>query len=145
MELTPRSSLTLPEPTREQIVFAAVLRAGTGLSMLALVLGFLLYLGGLVPALVPIGELPRYWGLSAEHYLAATGLPRGWGWMGLVGHGDILNLVGIAMLGGLTIVCYLAILPVLLRKRDGAYSVIVALELIVLLLAASGLLVGAGH
>lgn len=144
MELTPRSPLALPEPTREQIVFAAVLRAGTGLSMLALVLGFLLYLGGLVPPFVPIAKLPRYWGLSAEHYLAATGLPRGWGWMGQVWHGDILNFLGIAMLAGLTIVCYLAVLPAFLRKGETLYSAIIVLELAVLLLAASGL-VAAGH
>lgn len=144
MELTPRSPLTLPEPTREQIVFAAVLRAGTGLSMLALVLGFFLYVGGLVLPLVPIAELPRYWGLSAERYLAAAGLPRGWGWVGLVGHGDILNFVGIAMLAGLTIVCYLAVLPAFLRKGDRVYSAIIVLALAVLLLAASGL-VAAGH
>lgn len=144
MELTPRSPLTLPEPTREQIVFAAILRAGTGLSMLALVVGFLLYLGGLVPPLVPIAELPRFWGLSAAHYLAATGLPRGWGWLGLVWHGDLLNFPGITMLAGLTIVCYTAVLPAFLRKRDMLYGAIVVLELAVLLLAASGL-VAAGH
>ena len=144
MELTPRSPLTLPEPTREQIVFAAILRAGTGLSMLALVAGFLLYVGGVLAPVVPIAGLPRYWGLSAEHYLAATGLPRGWGWLGLVGHGDILNFLGIAMLASLTIVCYLAVLPAFLRKGDTVYSAIIVLELAVLLLAASGL-VAAGH
>ena len=142
--MTPRSPLTLPEPTREQIVFAAVLRAGTGLSMLALVAGFLLYVGGVLSPLVPIAELPRFWGLSAERYLAATGLPRGWGWLGLMGHGDILNFLGIAMLAGLTIVCYLAVLPAFLRKGDRVYSAIIVLALAVLLLAASGL-VAAGH
>lgn len=144
MELTPRSPLTLPEPTREQIVFAAILRAGTGLSMLALVAGFLLYVGGVLSPVVPIAGLPRFWGLSAERYLAATGLPRGWGWLGLVGHGDILNFLGITMLAGLTIVCYVAVLPAFLRKGDTVYSAIIVLELAVLLLAASGL-VAAGH
>ena len=144
MELTPRSPLTLPEPTREQIVFAAILRAGTGLSMLVLVAGFLLYVGGVLSPVVPIAGLPRFWGLSAERYLAATGLPRGWGWLGLVGHGDILNFLGIAMLASLTIVCYLAVLPAFLRKGDRVYSAIIVLALAVLLLAASGL-VAAGH
>jgi hypothetical protein len=142
--LTRPAPPALPEATREQIVFAAILRAGTGLSMTALVAGFLLYIGGLVPPLVPIAELPRYWGLSAPRYLAATGLPRGWGWVALVRHGDILNFLGIAMLAGLTIVCYLAVLPAFLRKGDTVYSAIVVLELAVLLLAASGLVV-AGH
>ena len=142
--MTPGPPLRLPEATREQLVFAAILRAGAGLGMLALIAGFLCYVGGLVPPLVPIAELPRYWGLSAPRYLAATGLPRGWGWTGQVWHGDILNFVGIAMLASLTVVCYLAILPAFLRKRDTVFAAIVVLELGVLLLAASGL-VAAGH
>lgn len=125
-------------------MFAAILRGGTGISMVALIVGFLLYIGGLVPPLVPIAELPRYWGLPAPRYLAATGLPRGWGWLGLMWHGDILNFLGIVMLAGLTIVCYVAVLPAFLRKGDTAYSAIIVLELAVLLLAASGI-VAVGH
>lgn len=139
MDLTPRPPLGLPAPPREQIVFAAILRAGTALSMLALVVAFLLYVGGLLPPVVPIAELPRVWGLSAARYLAATQLPRGWGWLRLLGHSDILNFLGIVMLSGLTIVCYAAVLPAFLRKGDRVYGAIVVLELAVLLLAASGL------
>jgi hypothetical protein len=52
--------------------------------------------------------------------------------------------VGISILGGITIFCYLAIAPVLWRKKDFAYLAMVALEVIVLSLAASGLL-AVGH
>jgi len=61
-----------------------------------------------------------------------------------VGKGDFLNFIGIAMLGGATIICYLAIVPTLLRKKDTAYVVMSILEVCVLTLAASGLL-AAGH
>ena len=37
---------------------------------------------------------------------------------------DYLNFVGIAILSGLTILCYLVILPILIRKKDNAYVVI---------------------
>jgi hypothetical protein len=60
------------------------------------------------------------------------------------GEGDFLNFVGIAILGGITIICYLAIVPSLLRKRDFAYLAMALVEVLVLSLAASGLLV-VGH
>ncbi len=58
--------------------------------------------------------------------------PTGWHWAALVGKGDYLNFVGIAMLSGLTILCYLVILPILFRKKDTAYVVIAIVEVLVL-------------
>jgi hypothetical protein len=56
-----------------------------------------------------------------------------------------MNFVGIAILAGLTIACYLAIIPTLMRKKDTAYLVIAVVEVLVLTLAASGILKGGGH
>ena len=58
--------------------------------------------------------------------------------------GDFLNFVGIAILAGVTILCYLAIVPTLLRKKDNAYLTMAILEVLVLTLAASGIL-AVGH
>ena len=55
-----------------------------------------------------------------------------------------MNLVGVAMLSSVTIVCYVRLLPVLWMERDHAFVAIVVLEIAVLLLAASGVL-GGGH
>lgn len=128
-----------PGPSVEHRVLAVVLQVGTGVSIVLLVLGFLGYVGGVLPARVPIEHLPRYWSMRAAEYLRLAELPRGWGWTRLVAYGDFANYVGIASLGGLTIVGYLAVLPILLRRRDTAYSIIVLVQLAVLLLAASGL------
>ena len=49
------------------------------------------------------------------------------------------------MLSGLTILCYLVILPILFRKKDTAYAIIAIVEVLVLSLAASGLLKVGGH
>ena len=62
----------------------------------------------------------------------------------MLGKGDFLNFIGIAILGGVTIICYLAIIPTLLRKKDKAYVAMAFLEVIVLSLAASGIL-AVGH
>jgi len=126
---------------REETLFAAVLGAGTLVSVVVLIAGFLAYVLGVVPPRVPIAELPRYWGLDAPGWLRAVGAEPGWGWLRLVAYGDFLSIVGIAMLGGVSLACYAAVLPVFLRKGDTAYAVIALLELAVLLLAASGLVV----
>lgn len=118
--------------------YALLLRIGTWASVAVLVLTFMLYVGGFVAPVVPIDRLPDFWGLRASEYLRQADLPRGWGWVGFVGSGDFSNYVGIVMLAGLTIVCYLAILPFYLRKRDILYMLIVLAEIAVLLLAASG-------
>ena len=69
----------------------------------------------------------------------------GWSWLKNVRKGDYMNFVGIAILAGLTIVCYAAIIPALLRKKDTAYLAIAIAEVLVLTLAASGILKGGGH
>jgi hypothetical protein len=57
----------------------------------------------------------------------------------------MLNYLPIALLSLLTIVCYLAILPGLFRKKDMPYLLICILEIIVLAIAASGILGTGGH
>jgi hypothetical protein len=69
----------------------------------------------------------------------------GWSWLKNIGKGDYMNFVGIAILAGLTIVCYLAIIPTLMKKKDTAYLVIAVAEVLVLTLAASGILKSGGH
>jgi hypothetical protein len=131
-------------PSTEALLFARTLQVGTWLSLAVLVLAFAGYVSGVVRPLVPIEELPSVWGLRAADFAARVSLPRGWGWLALLRYADLQPLVGVAMLTGLSIVAYLLILPVFLRKRDTAYALISAVQLAVLLLAASGL-VSIGH
>jgi hypothetical protein len=78
-------------------------------------------------------------------YLEQSGIQAGWAWFGNLQFGDMLNFLPIAFLSLLTIVCYIAILPGLIRKKDTAYVVIAVLEIIVLTVAASGILGTGGH
>ena len=63
----------------------------------------------------------------------------GWSWLRLVGKGDYLNFVGITLLSAVTIVCFLGILPMLIRKKDWIYAGMALLEALILILAASGI------
>ncbi len=138
--------------SEEQLLYAKYLAAGMYLGLGLLLGTFALYATGVLAPAVPIQELPNYWTLSAHEYLEAIDhqflhrdhLVTGWHWVGVLNRGDYLNFVGIALLAAVTIVCYLGILPTLLRKKDWIYSTIAVLEILILALAASGI-VAVGH
>ena len=140
------------EASEEQLLYAKILAIGMYLGLGILLVTFTLYVTGIMAPAVPIQELPNYWTLSAHDYLVAInndflhreGIVVGWGWMALLNMGDYLNFVGIALLALVTIACYLGILPTLFRKKDWVYAAIAILEVLVLVLAASGKVTG-GH
>jgi hypothetical protein len=130
--------------TEEQRLYAGILDIGMKIGLLMLVVTFGLYMSGILEPHVPVEQLPQYWSMSVHDYLQAADIGTGWSWVGNLGEGDMLNFVGIAFLAGVTIICYIAIIPTLLRKKDRAYVVLALLEVAVLVLAASGVL-KAGH
>jgi hypothetical protein len=129
----------------EQLAYAAILDKGMKLGLLMLIITFVIYLTGILPPYLPVNDLPKYWGLSVHKYLEATGIQPGWSWLGMLGKGDFLNFVGIAFLAGVTMICYIRIIPISLKKKDTTYAIIAILEVVVLALAASGLLKSGGH
>lgn len=134
-----------PRIAEEQLAYAQVLDLGMKLGFLLLLVTFVLYVSGLVTPHVPLEDLPRYWSLPVKEYLAATGIGRGWSWLGMLGRGDFLNFLGFAFLSGVAMVCYLAISPIFFRRKDRIYGWLVIVEVGVLALAASGLLKVGGH
>lgn len=131
--------------SQEQTVYANILFYGCWLGLAIMFATYLLYISGLVTPHVPLAELPQYWSRPVSHYLENAGAPRGWGWLSLLGSGDFLNFLGIVLLAGLSIVCYIRIIPTLYRKGDRIMGHIAAAEVIVLLLAASGLVGSGAH
>ena len=71
-------------------------------------------------------------------------LPIGWSWLKLIWYGDFLNFLPIAILSGITIFCYIVILPNMLVRKDYWMAMIAFLEILILCLAASGILT-VGH
>jgi hypothetical protein len=136
----------------EQLLYARVLEIGMYIGLVILFITFSLYVSGVLAPVVPLDQISSYWNQGVHEYLEAVNRdhlhmehpPTGWMWVTMLGKGDFLNFVGIAILGGITILCYLVIVPALLRKRDLAYLAMTLLEVLVLSLAASGVLV-VGH
>lgn len=131
--------------SEEQMAYAGVLNIGMWSGLALLIVTFFVYISGLLPSFVPIDDLPKYWTMRVHDFNAALHAPTGWGWTAFIGNGDYLNFIPIAILAGLTLLCYLVILPILIRKKDTPYVVIAVVEVLVLALAASGLLKVGGH
>ena len=133
------------QATEEQLAYAKLLDIGMKLGLLMLVISFTIYVLGIFTPHVPVGDLPKYWSMPVKDYLKATDIHTGWSWIYLLGKGDFLNFVGIAFLSGVTILCYMRIIPILFRKKDTVYAVLAIIEVLVLVLAASGILKSGGH
>jgi hypothetical protein len=134
-----------PKVSEEQLLYAKILNAGMLIGLTGLISSFILYSTGVLAPLIPLEEVPAYWEISVHEYLGESGINAGWAWLNNLRYGDMLNYLPIAFLSLLTIVCYLAILPRLLRKKDMPYVLICILEIIVLAVAASGILGTGGH
>ena len=140
------------EGQTEQLLYAKVLQIGMYAGLAILFITFGLYVSGIMAPAVPLDQVSNYWHLGVHEYLETVNQnhwhldhpPTGWAWLTMLGRSDFLNFIGIAILGGVTIICYLAIIPTLVRKKDNAYLAMALLEVLVLTLAASGIL-AVGH
>jgi hypothetical protein len=113
---------------------------GLAIGRYVLAATFTLYVFGITTPKVPLSELTANWSLPAAQYSRLVGVDTGWGWIKLVHYGDYMNFLGIAFLASVTAACYLRLLPISLRSPDHSFSIIVVLEILVLVSAASGLL-----
>lgn len=135
----------LIEASKEQIRYGNILNIGMLIGLTSLIIAFVLYASGILSPLIPLADVQNYWVISVHEYLKESGIKTGWAWFSNLNYGDMLNLLPIAFLSLLTVICYLAILPELIRKKDKAYVVIAILEVAVLALAASGILSAGAH
>ena len=142
--ITAAQQLHAQQQRDEASRYALLLDWSTRLGVLALLLGFAAYVFGILTPYVPLDQLPGLWSLPVNEYSRRTTTPMGWGWLPLAYHGDLSNLIGIALLAGSSMAPLFGLMLLYAKRKDYAYAVICAVILIVLLLAASGLLTG-GH
>lgn len=133
-----------PRPEAGQLnrLYGTVLRWMTRLGLVVLVVGFALYVTGVLPGYVPPADVLPALDEPALAYAAHKGIPTGWAWLAYLNHGDMLTLLGLALLIGSVVVAYLTLLAVLLRRRNWVYVVLVVLQLAIFVLAGSGLVGG---
>ncbi len=133
------------ETPREQVIYANILFYGCWLGILIMVITYLFYITGILEPHVPLQRITQCWAEPVGRYIEGSAIPLGWGWVALLGKGDFLNFVGIVLLAGLTVVCFLTLVPAYLAQRQWVFAVISIIEVLVLVLAASGILGVGGH
>lgn len=134
----------LLKATPEQILYAKILEWGMYIGLLVLFITFGLYAFGILDPYIPLDKISNYWSYNVHDYLEHAGIKDGWAWLGMLKYGDFINFVGVAILAGVTIICYAAIVPTLLKNKDMVYAILAVLEVIILSAAASGIL-AVGH
>lgn len=130
------STVSNQEP--EAIVYRRVQQWSVYLGLVLLLLTFVIYVSGLMDSYIAPTELDDFWSLSVREYIEAAEIETGWGWLGMLHYADFLNFVGVAFLASVTLLCYVAIIPVLLREGKTIYAVLAIVQVVVLALAASG-------
>ena len=128
------SSRVSPEQNR----YASILLVCSWIGICVMVVTFVLYMAGMFHPLVAPSAMPNYWGLSVHEYAKLTHAPSGWSWLGMINHSDYLNFVGLAFLGLVSVIGYISLLFNYAVKKDFAYAIMVGLEIVIIVSAASG-------
>ncbi|MCW5660848.1 MAG: hypothetical protein KIT60_24380 [Burkholderiaceae bacterium] len=115
---------------------------GTRAGLAVLLLSFAAYLLGLSEPHIEMSRLPELWVHPVDRFLELSNTPTGWGWLALVHRGDMAGLLGIAILAGCSVACLLALVPLYLARGDKAFAAVCVAEVMVVVLAASGWLIG---
>ena len=134
----------LLEATPEQLLYARILEIGMYIGLLILFITFGLYTFGILDPYIPLDKISNYWSMNVHDYLKHAEIKAGWAWIGMIKYGDFINFIGVAILAGVTIICYASIVPTLLKNNDKVFAILAVLEVIILSAAASGIL-AVGH
>jgi len=129
-------------PSDVQAFYSRLLGWGALAALVVMLVVYLLYATGAVASAVPPARIADHWGSPPQEYSEAVGVRGGWAWVTQLGRGECLSRLGPALLGLVTIACLAVALPVFLKKRDWAFATIVAAEIVLLALSASGLVSG---
>ncbi len=129
----------------DQIIYANLLLIGVWAGIFILVSTYLIYISGMLPIHVDKSFISMAWDRSVNEYCKITHSPHGWGWVSLLAKGDFLNYIGLALLGLMTVICYMVLFRGYIRQKNWIFSAITFLEILVLSLAASGILGTGGH
>ena len=133
------------KPARDQIIYANLLIIGVWAGIVILLVTYSIYLFEILPAHVNRSIIPTVWDKGVAEYLEITRSPHGWGWVSLLAKGDFLNYIGFTLLGLMTLLCFVVLLRGYLRQKNWIFSIIAFLEILVLTVAASGILGSGGH
>jgi hypothetical protein len=133
------------KPRPEQVRYANILFLGAWIGIFLMIITYIIYLGGILSPHVDPILIVQNWDKGIDEYLHITNSPHGWSWLSLLSRGDYANFIGLTLLAVLTIFCYFFLIVGYGKRKDWPYLFICILEVLVLALAASGILGSGGH
>ncbi|HWR01294.1 MAG TPA: hypothetical protein VN371_05475 [Chlorobaculum sp.] len=128
---------------RVQIVYAKTLDYVAHTVIVVMAVGYLLYMTQLLPLSVPIETIAGNWHLSATSMQAKLNLPCGWECFSApagILHGDVLSYISVIFLSLSTLICLASAVAAFISEKKYLYSTIAILQVLVLLVAASGIM-----
>jgi uncharacterized membrane protein len=132
---------------RVQLAYARTLDIVAHAVMLVLGIGFLLYILQLLPLTVPIETVAGNWHLSSSELQAKIHPFCGWSCFAslpVLLHGDAVSYASVVMLSMATIICLVTAVAVFFSEKNHLFLMIAVLQVVVLLVAASGVITS-GH
>lgn len=130
--------------TEQRRAYADLLDVLVKVGLILVVATFVPHVLGILSPRVSIDRSSELWSLPLDEYLARTEARPGLWWVSTLRYADYLPLAGVAFLATVSGICYLRVIPVFARKGMTAYVVIAALQVLVFLVAASGVLAAGG-
>lgn len=124
---------------RVESVYSKVLSVCAVAGFIFFLAVYALYVFGMVSPYIPLEKVAAFWHLDAETFLKNTGNSPGWAWLRNVSYSDNMCLLAVVFLGMIVTVCYLSILPLFIKQKDHIYVVIVIMQIMIIIFAASGI------
>jgi hypothetical protein len=128
-----------------QLTYAGIQHWIALIGQIILALAFVLYVLNILPQKAPIDDIANFWHLSAEEFNEKLDIPTGWSWVSYLGHSDIISYATIIFLALGTFFCLTGAAVSFIREKNVTYTIIVILQILVLLTAASGITIWIVH
>ncbi len=119
--------------------YAGVLEKVSIGGVAASIAAYLLYVLHLMPLSVSVHDIAANWHLSSDELVAKGLASSGWAWARHLPDADMLSLAAIGLLTLTPVACLIVAAAAFLKRRDYAYTLIGILQIVVLLVAVSGI------
>lgn len=126
------------QSSKEQLLFAKWVQRTVGIGFIFLLIAFIFYLIPCFPKHLEPNTVMQYWHVSASDFVQKTDTPIQWEWVSKIGLMDMLSFASLILLAFSINICLFVLIIYFFRVKNVFYTLFIAIQLLVLLLAASG-------
>ena len=131
-----------PTPDELGSGYAKIIARLVTIGLAILVLTFLIAAVGILPSDIAPESVAASWHLSASEFTETVGQKSGWSWIERLPAGDAVSEGALTFIAGITIVALAILLFTRIKRLEPAYVAIVGFQIVVLILAAAGVVSG---